>query len=94
MKEYSNRGKEWLSFSQIILQHIEEYTVPQYGDKPDDPLHQDWKIEDCLRAINKYANRHGKGQRGQAEELRDLLKIAHFACVAHTKHQEANNDRE
>ena len=87
-EKISNSGLEWISFSALMLRHIEEYTVPQYGDKPDDPLHHEWKIEDCLRAINKYANRHGKGQRGQEEELRDLLKIAHYACVAHTKYRE------
>lgn len=89
--EPSIRGQEWIAFSNLVLKHIEEYTVPQYGDKPNDPLHQEWKIEDCIRAISKYANRHGKGQRGKEEELRDLLKIAHYACVAHTKHQEAAN---
>jgi len=92
MKQYSARGQEWISFSMLVLKHIEEYTVPQYGDKPNDPL-EEWEIKDCMRMIKKYHDRHGKGQRGKTEELRDLLKIAHYAGVAHTKHQEKENDK-
>lgn len=32
----SERGKDWLAFSAKVLAHIEEYTVPQYGDKGED----------------------------------------------------------
>lgn len=83
----SNRGKEWMDFSPIVLVHIDNYTIPQWGDKPNDQLHSDWTIDDCMLAIKKYANRAGKNSRGPIEDMRDLLKIAHYACVAWHKKQ-------
>ncbi|MEN6375349.1 MAG: hypothetical protein ABFD75_11305 [Smithella sp.] len=83
----SNRGKEWLDFSPAVLAHVDNYTIPQWGDKPNDQLHTEWSIDDCMLAIKKYANRAGKNSRGPAEDLRDLLKIAHYACVAWSKRQ-------
>ena len=32
----SNRGIQWREFYNLVMSHIEEYTVPQYGDMPDD----------------------------------------------------------
>ncbi|MFA5378311.1 MAG: hypothetical protein WC455_21335 [Dehalococcoidia bacterium] len=81
----SNRGNEWISFSRAVLTHIEEYTVPQYGDAPNDQLAQEWSYADCMLAIRKYANRAGKNSRGAVEAERDLVKIAHYACVALSK---------
>lgn len=87
MESTSNRGEEWGRFSKAVSDHIEQYTVPQFGDKPDDQLHTDWTDSDCILAIKKYANRAGKNSRGPEEDLRDLLKIAHYACVAWCKKQ-------
>lgn len=87
MELASNRGTEWEVFSFEVFSHIENYTVPQYGDKPDDQLHTDWTVDDCLTAIKKYANRSGKNSRGPEEDLRDMMKIAHYACVAWCKKQ-------
>lgn len=81
----SNRGKEWLAFSDLVANHIEKYTVPQWGDSPDDQLATEWTIADCLTAIKKYTNRSGKNSRGQEEDLRDPLKMAHYACVLYFK---------
>jgi len=78
---------EWRTFSREVRQHIEDYTVPQWGDKPDDQLSTDWTEADCMLAIKKYANRAGKNSRGPVEDQRDLLKIAHYACVAWHKRQ-------
>ncbi len=33
----SIRGEEWSQFADEVLQHIEVYTVTQYGDKGPDP---------------------------------------------------------
>ncbi|MEN6358483.1 MAG: hypothetical protein ABFD59_00255 [Smithella sp.] len=85
----SNRGKEWLDFSPVVLAHIDNYTIPQWGDKPNDQLHTEWTIDDCMLAIKKYANRAGKNSRGRIEDIRDLLKIAHYSCVAWHKRQGA-----
>ena len=32
----TKRGMEWAEFQLDVLSHIEDYTVPQYGDKGDD----------------------------------------------------------
>lgn len=88
VKASSKRGYEWVAFSSQVLDHIEQYTIPQWGDKPNDQLHTEWTINDCMLAIKKYANRAGKNSRGPDEDLRDLLKIAHYACVAWHKRQE------
>lgn len=80
----SERGKEWQAFSEVVLRHIEHYTVPQYGDKPDDQV-EPWTPEDCVRQIGKYRARYETGQRGPEEQVRDLVKIAHYACLAWSK---------
>jgi len=78
------RNLQWRIFSRRVDDHVREYTIPQYGDEPDDAIEQ-WSADDCIRAIDKYVKRFGKGQRGKAEQLRDMLKIAHFACLAYDK---------
>jgi hypothetical protein len=76
-----NRMKEWMDFSGITLQHIRNYTIPQFGDVPNDNL-STWSIEDCLKAINRYVTRNlNENRRGQREAMRDMVKIAHYACV-------------
>ena len=81
------RSEEWFRFSEEVAKHVTEYTVPQYGDWPTDQL-TDYSPEDCIRQIAKYANRHFSGQRGKVELARDLLKIAHYACVCWSKESE------
>lgn len=80
----SNRGDEFIEFAANVLKHIDEYTVPQYGDKPDDQV-ETWTPEDCARHIGKYVARFGKNQRGQEDQLKDMLKIAHYAGIAYMK---------
>ena len=83
MKKISKRGKEWAAFSKKVADHIEEYTVPQYGDIGEDRVTDD-SAEDCVREIKKYCLRFGKNQREGQEDL-DLMKTAHYACMAHSK---------
>lgn len=80
----SYRGLEWTVFAHKVLKHIEEYTVPQYGDSPQDQA-EEFSPEDCVTQIKRYANRFGKQLRGPEEEMRDLLKIAHYACLVYAK---------
>jgi len=80
----SNRAKEWKTFSQQVLFHIEDYAVRQYGDSPTDQL-SEYSPEDCIKQIQKYANRHFSGQRGPVEKQRDLLKMAHYTAVCFFK---------
>lgn len=82
----SARAQDWLDFSFEVLKHIEKYTVPQYGDKPNDAV-EDWTAEDCIKAVKKYSSRFGKNMRKGQQEL-DFLKIAHFAQLAAMKYEE------
>ncbi len=79
----SERGKEWLAFSAMVLSHIENYTVPQYGDKGED-LATEYTPEYCVSQVEKYAKRYGKNQR-YGQEISDIIKMAHYAQMAHAK---------
>lgn len=83
LREKSVRGADWDAFAEKVFTHIEDYTVPQYGDKPNDNV-ESWTAEDCIKQVKKYLNRFGKQQRTGEEKL-DLIKIAHYAQLAHDK---------
>lgn len=83
----TKRGMEWIKFAALVLRHVENYTVPQYGDAPDD-LVSELDAHDCIPHLQKYATRAGKGQRGREQEKLDMLKIAHWACMRLTKMEE------
>jgi hypothetical protein len=83
----SNRRSEWNAFAYQVGKHIDEYTVPQYGDMPEDQL-TEYSFADCITQIKKYSNRATSNARGKEETKRDMLKIAHYACVAYSKLQE------
>ena len=67
----------WREFADAVEAHIRDYTIPQYGDYPDDQM-STFTDEDIKTAIARYENRRGKGARGIFEEMRDCLKIAHY----------------
>jgi hypothetical protein len=81
---WTEREIEFLFFHRIVLEHIHNYTIPQYGDKPNDEVEQ-WTPEQCILAIQKYTKRSGSARRGRLEELRDILKMAHFSAIAFWK---------
>lgn len=87
IKATTNRGAEWEEFSNVVLNHIENYTTKQYGDAPNDNI-QDMTAEDCIKQIKKYVKRFGNNQRA-GQDLLDMLKIAHYAGLAHSKIKEA-----
>lgn len=74
--------REWLAFSGLVAQHIMDYAIPQYGDINDAVA--EWTPEDIARQIDKYTRRVGKNMR-PGQDLLDMLKVAHYACRAHTK---------
>lgn len=88
-KELSNRSHDWLKFSAKVLAHIELYTVPQYGDKGEDQA-TEFRPEDFILQIKKYAHRHGKNSRSGQDKL-DLMKIAHYAQMAFEKMEAAED---
>jgi len=79
----SIRGDEWMNFAKEVHEHIEYYTVPQYGDKGED-LITGYSADDCVKAIQKYANRFGQNQREGQQKL-DFMKIAHYSQCAYDK---------
>jgi hypothetical protein len=76
----AQRTKDWNEFAGKVADHIENYTVPQYGDAPNDNV-ESWSAQDCIAQVQKYAARFGSNQRAGQEEL-DLMKIAHYAQLA------------
>lgn len=80
--EKSKRGADWLAFAQEVYQHIETYTVPQYGDKGEDQA-TEYTIQDHLKQIQKYLARFGKNSR-HGQQLLDFLKAAHYIQMATT----------
>ena len=78
-----SRTIEWRRFSELVEKHVNEYTVPQYGDAPGDQI-EAWSPSEVLRSIGKRSARHGRNSR-ENQDLLDLLKIAHEACVAYFK---------
>jgi hypothetical protein len=85
----SNKGSSWSQFSEQVLNHIEEYVVPQYGDEGEDEC-ATYSVEDCIKQIKKYAARNGRNSR-VGQDLVDLLKIAHYAQIAAKMIQEQEN---
>jgi hypothetical protein len=79
----AQRTKDWNEFATKVADHIENYTVPQYGDAPNDNV-ESWSAQDCIAQVQKYAARFGTNQRAGQEEL-DLMKVAHYAQLAHDK---------
>ena len=80
----SNRALEYNDFSFKVVDHIENYTVLQYGDAPDDNV-ENWSARVVEQQIEKYVKRFGSNARGFEESQRDLLKIAHYCAILHNK---------
>lgn len=87
---FSNRGKQFLDFADDVLHHVEEYTVPQYGDSPNDMV-ETWSAEHVANQMDKYLKRMKNNGRGHEDNLLSCLKIAHYACILRDKLQK---DRE
>ena len=79
-----NRLLQWVYFSAEVFTHIRDYTVKQYGDMPGDNV-SFWEAQDCINQVEKYVRRFKNPARGEEERLRDMLKIAHYACMAYSK---------
>ena len=81
-----DRLGEWTKFSFQVAKHVVTYTIPQYAsDNEEADQAGAWSAAQCVESIRRYVNRFGKGQRGNKEALRDMLKIAHYACIAYFK---------
>lgn len=81
LENMSKRFNMWQDFAKEVGDHIETYTVPQYGDYPNDQL-TEWSLDDIKTSLKRYVNRMGNNQRGEKDQLLDFLKIANYACAA------------
>lgn len=86
----SNKAMEFEAFSKEVINHIETYAVPQYGDYPSD-LIKETTIDDIVHDMMRYLSRMKTNARGQKEIERDCLKLAHYSCILSSKVKGANN---
>lgn len=80
-----DRIKQWDSFDEQVRRHITQYTIVQYGNPDGDEQVDAFTPEDCWREMQRYYNRRRSSVRGPVEQLRDLLKVAHYAQFAYDK---------
>ena len=80
-----DRLKQWLDFNEQMQRHIMKYTLAQYGNPEGNEQVDSFTVEDCWREIQRYYNRRRSSVRGPVEQLRDLLKVAHYAQFAYDK---------
>lgn len=81
---------EWEEFSKLVYSHIRDYTIKQYGCKGEDNV-SEWSIKDLMEAIYKYYKRYKTNMRPGQEQM-DLMKIAHYACMAYWKREEGSQE--
>ena len=89
LNEITLKVKDWFDFSDKVVGHIDNYVVPQYGDKGED-LATNYTVNDCKLQMQRYLNRQGRNSRPDQDKL-DLIKIAHYAQLAHTLLEEQEN---
>jgi hypothetical protein len=81
MSSLSKRGTSWLKFANKVLDHIEHYTVPQYGDMGKD-IASEYTVQHCIDQSAKYGERVGRNSR-EGQDLLDRIKSAHYQQMAH-----------
>jgi len=93
MKKANFKSVQFTDFSRHVIDHIQNYVVPQYGDFPDKTIAK-FTPEKIQGKLEAYVDRIGKSSRGPEDALRDCLKIAHFAAYLYAllKHGDAQAD--
>jgi hypothetical protein len=66
-----------------VIDHIDNYVVPQYGDNGDD-LATEYTFEDCCKQAERYLKRRNSNSR-EGQELRDVLKSIHWMSIAYER---------
>lgn len=85
-EKISEKSFDFSKFAKEVINHIETYVVPQYGDLPD--AHIDSMTTEQLKGkLSSYVQRIDKVQihRGIEGAKQDCLKIAHFAQYVYSK---------
>ena len=79
----SRRRLQFELFAEKVGKHIDDYTVPQYGDEGED-LCTDYTAEHCFKQVEKYLKRRGKNSRPGQDQL-DIIKMVHYLQMASSK---------
>lgn len=74
---------KWTGFHLMVVDHIENYVVPQYGDDGADPA-SEYDLDDCIKQAQRYLSRIKTNQRPEGRS-RDLLKAAHWIQMAYDR---------
>ena len=88
------KSKRSIRFNDVVqdcIEHIETYTVRQYGDYPNDQL-TNMTLSDVKHDMQRYINRMESNARGPAEAKRDMLKLMHYAAEAYLMLEEAGHE--
>lgn len=80
----SERVRQWREYSNRVEKHLNEYTVPQYGDVGEDAI-TEYTVKDCAKHVERYAKRYGTQSRDGQQEL-DFLKMGHYSQCAWEKY--------
>jgi hypothetical protein len=80
-----DRVTEWEKFSDQVRRHIVAYTLLQYGDSAGNEQVDDFTPEDCWTNMQRYYHRRKNNARGNVEQLRDVIKVAHYASFIYGK---------
>jgi len=81
----SERVKQWREYADAVEDHLNDYTVPQYGDVGSDEI-TDYSVETCVEQVKKYSKRYGTQSRSGQQEL-DFLKMGHYSQCAWEKYK-------
>lgn len=76
----SRKADKWVDFSTRVVDHIENYVIPQYGDDGEAP-DKNYSESDCIKQAERYIARHGKNSRPGQESM-DLFKAVHWIQMA------------
>ena len=79
----SKRAVDFCGFAAGVVSHIDGYTVPQYGDSPDDNV-EGWSAEECFKQVERYLKRRNTSRRPDEKKL-DILKAAHYLQLAYDR---------
>jgi len=74
-----DRLTQWKKFSKQVEAHILAYTLPQYANPDGNEQVDEFTVEDCWKNIDRYKNRRSSCTRGEIEQVRDVIKVAHYA---------------
>lgn len=82
-------GKNNTEVCKAVIKHIDEYTVPQYGDYPNDNVEK-WSKQYCIDMVAKYKAREGTSQRSEGNL--DYWKMMHYSQLADCKPDDRAGD--